>query len=195
LESEERAWKAIRKPGMSSRVQAHNGPLPNEPTSQGWISVTSITAGQAVGSQQLPTNSQRGASDIIAARRGAPGWLGWLGLARHSNHGYAAEDVVSCHRIPLPRSGAQLFGAVPRVSTPNIPAPLAWRLSPSGQALPSQPSAAQPVDFSRSTQGFEFLSGLLRSVTNTFVFSCVQTATLCCSFPPRAHQQVVQGII
>ena len=32
LESEERAWKAIRKPGMSSRAQAHCGPLPNEPT-------------------------------------------------------------------------------------------------------------------------------------------------------------------
>jgi hypothetical protein len=30
----------------SSRVQAHRGPLPNEPTSQGWISATSITVGQ-----------------------------------------------------------------------------------------------------------------------------------------------------
>lgn len=38
---EERAWKAIKKPGMESRIQAHCGPLPDEATGQGWIGATS----------------------------------------------------------------------------------------------------------------------------------------------------------
>lgn len=44
---------------MSSRVQAHRGPLPNEPTSQGWITATSITVEQLWARNCCPPLSEK----------------------------------------------------------------------------------------------------------------------------------------
>jgi hypothetical protein len=75
---------------MSSRVQAHCGPLPNEPTSQSWIGATSITAGRC-GLSAVPTNSE--------SRRQQFRWVEVVGWRC---------GAVSCRgskRIPLPRPG------------------------------------------------------------------------------------------
>jgi hypothetical protein len=73
-----------------------------------------------VGSQQLPADSKKGAIDIIAARRGAPGRLGWLGwrgiqlmvtqqkmwcpVKEFPCRGLARSCLVLCPEFPHPTS-------------------------------------------------------------------------------------------
>lgn len=59
---------------MSSRVQAHCGPLPNETTSQGWISATSITVGQLWARNGAHQFGEQ--TPAIPPRRTAPCWAG-----------------------------------------------------------------------------------------------------------------------
>ena len=67
---------------MSFRAQAHYGPLPNEPTSQGWISATSITVGQFVGSHRVcPLLRRRAVENSVASCWVALGRIGWVGVA------------------------------------------------------------------------------------------------------------------
>jgi hypothetical protein len=57
---------------MSSRVQAHCGPLPNEPTSQSWISATSINRW----AMQALSGAHQFGEQAPAIPLGESSWLG-----------------------------------------------------------------------------------------------------------------------
>lgn len=128
---------------MSFRAQAHCGPLPNEPTSQGWISATSITVGQLwaliVCARYFGGGPSRTPSRHVGLRWAGLVGLGWLGVLYRVRTYTALTKLKGrgrccCVRRVCSRDVGVKRSALPRSGEPADP----------GQALEQPPPCWGP---------------------------------------------------
>jgi hypothetical protein len=124
MEGDQEAWNVVQGPS------AHGGPLPNEPTSQGWTSATSITVGQGW-ARKPATNSENRRQQF---RRVALGWVSWLSSVEDAGRKGLQVGLL----LKIPRRACPPLGGFRKFSHP---CPRLTSLS--GQA-PPQPAQATP---------------------------------------------------